>query len=54
MDQLNREKFGVDEYFLSTLNANELVGAPGGYTTHCWEGHEEQAEDLVKWVFGRK
>jgi hypothetical protein len=48
LEQLNSEKFGVDEYFLPPLNANEAIGAPGGYTTHCWKEHKKEAEDLVK------
>lgn len=27
--------YGVDEIFSATLNANEIIGLPGGFTTQC-------------------
>jgi len=33
--QLERVYYGIDENFLSTLNANDLLDAPGGFTRAC-------------------
>ncbi|KAH7701777.1 Protein T14B4.9, partial [Aphelenchoides avenae] len=35
IDQLEQAEYGMDENMLSTLNSNEIVGLPGGFTTKC-------------------
>lgn len=41
MRQIDRkEKYGVDEILMGSLNAADAVGAPGGYTQYCLKHHK--------------
>ena len=35
--ELEKAEYGMDEDFLSTLNSNDAVRLPGGFTTRCIE-----------------
>ncbi|KAH7726820.1 core-2/I-Branching enzyme family protein [Aphelenchoides avenae] len=50
IDQLETVRYGMDENFMSTLNSNEVLGVPGGFTTKCLEEGLEE-ENLIRRSF---
>lgn len=52
IDQLEAVRYGMDEDFMSTLNSNEILGMPGGFTTKCLDEGLEQ-ENLVRFGHSR-
>lgn len=50
LDAFEWNAHGVDEQFIGTLNSNDAVGMPGGFTLHCLrKGYE--VGSLMRWVF---
>lgn len=40
IDQVDTGGYGIDEIFMGSLNANDAIGVPGGFTMHCVDrGH---------------
>uniref|UniRef100_A0A7E4VIJ2 Beta-1,3-galactosyl-O-glycosyl-glycoprotein beta-1,6-N-acetylglucosaminyltransferase 4 n=1 Tax=Panagrellus redivivus TaxID=6233 RepID=A0A7E4VIJ2_PANRE len=56
IENLEKSKYGMDEHFISTLNSNEGLDLPGGFTTKCFEkgiGTPHVTRKTI-WIYGRR
>ena len=50
IDELELDDYGMDEHFLATLNANDELRAPGGFTLLCLLRKHNQVSHITRYT----
>ena len=48
LSRLRKLEYLYDEFFISPLNVDEKLKAPGGFTTQCWDEFGIEVEAIVR------
>jgi hypothetical protein len=48
IQQIDRIGYAGDELFLSSLNSNDAIEAPGGFTTYCYDRYGVESQQMTR------